>query len=231
MVERSRRQPGLAEHLVPKLATGKAGSLQFQQGKAASTFAKQNIDTRLTRPNGSRRNLFISIADSPFDNNGRLLAYIAPNYSARERVTLSRAERSTFNLDLVANGWAAPFVIFPSIPGELDLPLLIKAAATARTDKEGIWADPDTLLAYEYRAMEKLHSITEKIIAGDEVRGTAAFAWRERYCADMRNRQLHGPEDYIAVPPEYRLWIWPDDVATAVGGLNLTPAPALVASR
>jgi hypothetical protein len=101
---------------------------------------------------------------------------------------MSRAERSTFNLDLVANGWAAPFVIFPLIPGELDLRLLVKAAATARTDKKGIWANPDTLLAYEYRAMEKLHAITKKIVAGESVRGAAAFAWRERYCVDTRNR-------------------------------------------
>ena len=87
---------------------------------------------------------------------------------------------------------------------------------------------PATLPAYEYRAMEKLYSITKKIVAGEVVRGADRFAWRERYCADMRNRQLHGPEDYVDVPPEYRLWIWPADVAAAVDRLNLVPAPALV---
>ena len=220
----------LAEQLLPKLATGQAGTLQFEQGQAASAFAKENIDTRLTRPDGSRRNLFIRMADDPFDDNARLLAYIAPNYSAGERETLSRAERATFNLDLVTNGWAAPFVIFPSIPGEGDLPLLVDAAATARAAGKGIWAAPATLLAYEYRAMEKLHAITEKIVSGQKVRGAAAFAWRERYCADMRNRQLHGPEDYTVVPPEYRLWVGPTDVATAMSQLNLVPAPALVAT-
>lgn len=220
--------PELAAHVLPKLATGKAGTLQLEQGNAASAFAKQNIDTRLTRPDGSRRNLFVRLTDTPFDANGRLLAYIAPNYSAGERETLSRAERATFNLDLVANGWAAPFVIYPSIPGELDLPLLVAAAATARAEAKGIWAEPATLLAYEYRAMEKLHAITEKIVAGEAVRGAAAFGWRERYCADMRDRQLHGPEGYTSVPPEYRLWVWPDDVAAAVSRLNLVPAPALV---
>jgi hypothetical protein len=75
--------------------------------------------------------------------------------------------------------------------------------------------------------MEKLHAITEKIVGGEKIRGAAAFAWRERYCADMRNRQLHGPEDYTDIPPEYRLWVWPDDVARAVRELNLVPAPAL----
>ncbi len=168
------------------------------------------------------------MTETPFDDNGRLLAYIAPNYSAKERETLSRAERATFNLDLLAAGWAAPFVIFPSIPGELDLPLLVDAAARARAAGAGIWSDPLTLPAYEYRAMEKLYSITKKIVAGEAVRGADRFAWRERYCADMRNRQLHGPEDYVDVPPEYRLWIWPADVAAAVDRLNLVPAPALV---
>jgi hypothetical protein len=121
-----------------------------------------------------------------------------------------------------------PFVIYPSIPGELDLPLLVDAAARARTGAKGIWPDPATLLAYEYRAMEKLYDVTEKIVAGERVRGAARFAWRDRYCADLRNRQLHGPEDYAAVPPEYRLWIWSRDVAAAVDRLNLVPAPALV---
>jgi endonuclease YncB( thermonuclease family) len=219
---------GLAAHLRPKLATGKAGTLQLEQGKEASAFAKRNIDTRLTRSDGSRRNLFIRVTDTPFDDNGRLLAYIAPNFSARERETLSRAERATFNLDLLTEGWAAPFVIFPSIPGELDLPLLVDAAAQARAGAKGIWSNPATLLAYEYRALEKLYDITKKIVAGEAVRSADRFAWRSRYCADMRNRQLHGPEDYAEVPPEYRLWIWPKDVAVAVDRLNLVPAPALV---
>lgn len=219
---------GLAAHLLPKLTTGKAGTLQFEQGTQASAFAKQNIDARLARPGKPPRTLFIRVADAPFDDNGRLLAYIAPNYTAAERETLSRAERATFNLDLLTAGWAAPFVIFPSVPGELDLPLLVDATARARTDARGIWADPATLLAYEYRAMEKLHSITKKIVDGEDVRGADRVAWRERYCADLRSRQLHGPEDYVGVPPEYRLWIWPADVADAVSRLNLVPAPALV---
>ena len=103
---------------MPKLATGKAGTLQFEQGTQAPRSPKTNIHTRLIRPDGSRRNLSIRIADSAVDTNGLLLAYIALNYSTAERETLSRAERATFNL--ATAGWAAPFVIFPSISGELD---------------------------------------------------------------------------------------------------------------
>ena len=41
---------------------------------------------------------------------------------------------------MVVAGWAATFVIYPSIPGELDLPMLLDAAATARPTGRGIWA-------------------------------------------------------------------------------------------
>ena len=220
-----------AEFLVPKLETGRAGSLQFQQGTEASAFAKRNAESRLTRPDGSKRNLFIRTADRPFDDNGRLLAYVAPDYSEAERRAMTRRERATFNLDLVESGWAAPFIIYPSIPGELDLPLLVEAASAARSTRRGIWANDETLLAYEYRGVEKLYLITKRIVEGETLRGGEAFSWRERYCVDMRTRTLHGPEDYFGISPEYRLWIWPDDVNEAVGRLNLIPSLKLVGAQ
>lgn len=218
----------LADVVVPKLATGWAGTLQFQQGRDASAFTKANMEQRLTRPDGSKRKLFTRVAQRPFDDNGRLLAYVAPDYTATELRTLPRRERATFNLDLVATGWAAPFIIYPSIPGELDLPLLIEAAVGATLARRGIWASDETLPAYEYRAMEKLYHVTKKIVEGADLRAGEAYSWRSRYCADMRTRTLHGPEDYSDIPPPYRLWIWPTDVAEAVGRLNLVPAPRLV---
>jgi endonuclease YncB( thermonuclease family) len=223
--------PGFAAYVRPKLATGKAGTLHFTQGQQASAFAKQNIQTRLTRPNGSMRNLFIRMdAGSPFDDNGRLLAYVAPNYSKSERESMSRRDRATFNLDLIESGWAATFVIYPAIPGELDLPIFIQAAVGAFEHRRGIWAEADTLPAYEYRALEKLHDITKKIAAGGALRDADVFSWRTRYCADMRTRLLHGPEDYLGILPPYRLWIWPKDVNDAISRLNLVPAPRLVGS-
>ena len=71
--------------------------------------------------------------------------------------------------------------------------------------------------------MEKLHRITKRIVAGENLDRGGALAWRERYCADLRTRTLHGPEDYFGIPPEYRLWIWPRDLNQAVSRLDLVP--------
>ncbi|MDE1674363.1 thermonuclease family protein [Nocardia gipuzkoensis] len=215
-----------ADHLLPKIQTGKAGTLQFEQGRAASAFAKDNAVQRLSRPDGTQRALFVRTADTPFDNNGRLLAYVAPNYSAAELQTMPRAQRATFNLDMVRSGWAAPFVIYPSIPGELDLPLFLAAAADAADAGRGIWGNADTLPAYEYRAVEKLYLTTKQIVDGKAPRDR--YSWRDRYCADMRTRVLYGPEDYMDIDSTYRLWIWSADVRRVVTELNLSPSRRLV---
>lgn len=215
-----------AAYLLPKI-TGAAGTLQFTQGTAAAEYARANFDQRLTKPDGARRTLFVRVADSPFDPNGRLLAYLAPNYTRTELQTLSREQRRTFNLDMIESGWAATFILYPSIPGELDMPMLLRAAADAVTARRGIWNEPTTLLAYEYRMAERLYQNTKAIIVDDKP-PRDPWDWRERYCVDMRDRALHGPEDYIDIDPTYRLWLWPADVKSAVAQLNLTPTPRLV---
>jgi endonuclease YncB( thermonuclease family) len=217
----------LADFLLPKLTTGKAGTLQFTQGTKAADFAKTNTERRLTKPNGEKRTLFVRTTEAPFDNNGRLLAYLAPNFTKTELLTLTRDQRSTFNLDMVRVGWAAPFVLYPAIPGELDLPLFLQTAGDAATAKLEIWGEPATLLAYEYRMSEKLFGIAKNIIV-DKKEPPDRFGWRERYCVDMRSRILVGPEDYFDIDPVYRLWIWPADIRDAVTKLNLTPSPRLV---
>lgn len=215
-----------ADYLLPKIAGGNAGTLQFTQGTAAADFAKANAAERLTRPNGTQRTLFVRTAEAPFDPNGRLLAYLAPNFSKAEVASMSREQRSTFNLDMVRSGWAVPFIIYPSIPGELDLPLFLDAAEEAMLAQRGIWAHPETMPAYEYRSVERLYAVAKSIIV-DGQPAVEPFGWRERYCVDMRTRVIFGPEDYFDVHPIYRLWIWPADVHLAVSTLNLTPSARL----
>lgn len=214
-------------HILPKIATGRAGTLQFTQGQEASAWLKAHKTARLKKPTGGRRKLFVRTADTPFDTYGRLLAYVAPSYSATELRQLSRGERATFNLDLVASGWAAPFILYPSIPGELDLPLFLEAAIAAMDERRGQFQDPLSLPAYEYRMCEKLHDITRRIVGGQDLPFRDRIAWRSRYCLDMRDRRLHGPEDYMDVPPPYRIWVWPEDVQDAIARLNLVPTPRL----
>jgi endonuclease YncB( thermonuclease family) len=221
--------PDWAAYILPKLKTGRAGTLQLQSGKLASQWFKAEIERRLARPDGSRRRLFVRISEAPFDNYGRLLAYISPQYSKDELVQMSRADRATFNLGLVEAGWASAFVLFPNIPGELDLPLFVDRAVAAYTQKLGQWSDPMSMPGYEYRMCEKLHGITKKLVGGESLKLTDRMDWRSRYCADLRTRELHGPEKYMNVPPPYRMWIWPQDTQSAVGKLNLVPHSSLVA--
>ena len=218
-----------SDYILPKLETGSAGTLQFTQGKSASAWFKTRIEERLKRPNSNRRRtLFIRTADAPFDSYNRLLAYVAPSYSAKERVNMTRRERATFNLDLVGSGWAAPFVLFPSIPGENDYPIFLETATEAADAGRGQYADPLSLPGFEYRMCEKLYGITKKIVGGEGLSVKKRLAWRSRYAADARSLTLHGPESYMSVPIQYRIWIWPQDVTRAIGALNLKPAEDLV---
>lgn len=213
-----------ADYILPKLENVDAGTLQYNQGKAASAFYQDLIETRLTRPNSaSKRNLFIRTAESHFDGYGRLLAYVAPSYSPKERAQMTRRERATFNLDLIDSGWAAPFILFPSIPGELDLPLFLEAAVAAKEAKRGQYQNDLSLTGYEYRMCEKLYGITQKLADGDLLSYGEQLKWRSRYCVDMRDRSLLGPENYFVIPEPYRIWIWPEDVQRAIAMLNLVP--------
>jgi endonuclease YncB( thermonuclease family) len=217
-------EEGLGKYLLPKLRTGAAGRLQEKQGQAATDQFRKLLDERLTRPNGTKRRLFMWAADEHFDQYGRLLAYMAPSYSAAELASLSRKDRATFNLLMVESGWAASFPIYPSLPKHVDLAMLQEAGRKAYDDRRGAWTDPDTLTGYEFRMCVRLHKVTEKLVAGKKVSSKERYGWIERFCADMTARKIFYPQRYHRVKPYNRLFIWPDDVTEAVGKLNLVPS-------
>lgn len=214
----------LAAHLVPRLARAQPAHAHVAQGKAATEAHDALIAQFLKKPNGRMRNLFVRIADEPFDQYGRLLAYVAPDYTPEERASMTRAERATFNLRMIENGHAAPFVIYPSVPGELDYPIFVAAAEAAIAAKKGIWADPLVLLAYEFRAMERLAGLKQKLDKGTKVSKTELFGFIERYCADISTGTFTAPQGYVGIAPQHRLFLWQRDVRQAVADLNLTPA-------
>lgn len=216
-------QRGLGDYLRPKLATGRAGTLQEEQGEKATDEFKKLLDKKLTGSKGRRRRLFIRAADQHFDQYGRLLAYIAPYYTAKELESMSRKERATFNLMMIENGWAATFPIYPSIPSYLDLVLLQEAAKEAFDKKGGIWADPMTLAGYEFRMCVRLHEITKRLVNRERLSRRERYGWISRYCVDMTTREVFYPQDYFKVKPYNRIFVWPDDVAEAVAKMNLLP--------
>lgn len=214
----------LAAFLTPKLASGQAGTLQKAQGEAATEAFQSLLDQRLTRPTGSKRSLFLRAADQPFDQYGRLLAYVAPSFSSKERGQMTRWDRATFNLLMVESGWAAPFLIFPSLPRHTDLEWFHSVAKRAVVEGRGAWADPLTLTGYEFRMCYRLWEVTKKLVQGTRLRSSEKYSWVGRYCADLTSREIYHPADYHRVEPYNRLFIWPADVNAAVGRLNLVPA-------
>lgn len=215
---------GLGNYLYPRLATGKAGTLQEKQGDKATKKFKELIEKKLKRPGGTRRRVFLKAADEHFDQYGRLLAYMAPYYRADELASLSFKDRATFNLLMVVSGWAASFAIYPSIPKHMDLIMLQEAGKDAFDNNKGAWADPKMLTGYEFRMCMKLYGITKDLVSGKKLSSKEKYGWIYRYCADITTREIFYPQLYYKVKPYNRIFIWAEDVTEAVGKMNLIPA-------
>lgn len=215
--------PALGNYLRPKISTGSAGTLQETQGEHAKQEFERLLEEKLKKSNGGKRDVFLWAADEHFDQYGRLLAYMAPSYTPEELESLSRKARATFKLLMVESGWAASFPIYPSIPKYIDLVMLQQAAKDAYENGKGAWADPLTLTGYEFRMCVKLYDVTKKLVQGKKLPTSEKYGWVERYCVDMTTREVFSPQDYHKVKPYNRIFIWPEDIAEAVGKMNLLP--------
>jgi len=215
-------QAELAAVLYPKLQTGNAGSLQEDQGVKATEAFRDLVAEKLTNGN-KKRSVYLHTANEHFDQYGRLLAYMAPNYSQKERASMTALERATFNLLMVKAGWAATFPIYPSLPKHSDLVLLQASEKEAIETGKGIWSDPATLTGYEFRMCVKLHEITKKLVQGKKLSSSEKYSWISRFCVDMTSREIVYPQYYFKVQPYNRIFVWPEDVTEAVGRLNLVP--------
>jgi len=213
----------LAVYLYPKLKTGKAGTLQEEQGRSASDYFRKLIEEKLRLKNGKFRSVFVRSSNEHFDSYGRLLAYIAPKFTSTELANMTRADRATFNLMMIEKGWASPFPIYPSLPQYEDLVLLRDSGKKAVDTKIGIWKDKNTLTGYEFRMCVKLFEVTQKLVEGKKLSTKERNSWIERYCVDMKTRQIFYPKNYTNVKVYDRIFIWPKDVRDAVGKMNLIP--------
>jgi endonuclease YncB( thermonuclease family) len=189
---------------------------------AAAVDASAHFDgivaTRLSRPDGRQRKVAVLPSGEIIDSYGRMLAYLAPWFDGAPADPLppvGAPERNTFNLDMIADGWAAFFPIYPSLPRLLDMRLAVAAAERAWDGRLGAWEEygENLLLGYEYRMCIKL----AKAATADE--GLAdAF---ERICVDLRTLRIVGKYGFPAVPPSLRLWVWEDDLTEARAALDL----------
>ena len=213
----------LVEYLVAKL-TGDAAARHIAAGDAASLEFDLLLKDRLTRSTGTQRRVATIPTGEVVDRYGRLLAYLAPWFAGGSSDPLPPKHdpnRRTFNLDMVAVGWAAPFLIYPSLPHDDDLNLFLTEARAAWEHKRGAWQayGENLLLGYEYRLCIKLGT------AKTPKKGVAAAF--QRICIDVSSDPPRsvGRFGWADVAPPDRLWVWTDDAAKASVDLDIPIAP------
>ena len=207
----------LRDYLIGKLGPD-AAERHINVAIDASAHFDALVTRRLTRPDGRIRKTAVLPSGEIIDSYGRMLAYIAPWFDGQPNDPLppiGSLERRTFNVDMIADGWAAFFPIYPSLPKLNDMQLAVSAAEQAWDQKLGAWDEygEDVLLGYEYRMCIKLAAAAT---AAEGLDG--AF---QRVCVDLRTLQIVGKHGFPAVPPSLRLWVWEQDVAAATAALGL----------
>jgi endonuclease YncB( thermonuclease family) len=208
---------GLIDYLAQRL-TNHAAADHIEAANEASLEFDKLLNTRLLKDNGSVRKVAVIPTGEIVDRYGRMLSYLAPWYSGSSSDPLppkGDPRRDTFNLNMVENGWAAFFPIYPSLPQNDDFNRAIAAAAEAWQKKRGVWKKygRKCLLAYEFRMCIKLGTAkTQK--AGM----SQAF---QRVCVDLRNLRIRGKYDFYKVTPCYRMWVWEEGLAQAKEDLGL----------
>jgi endonuclease YncB( thermonuclease family) len=221
----------LRDYLFAKL-TNTAAQLHIEAGEHASAAFGQLLATRLTRPDGTTRKVATIPTGEIIDSHGRMLAYIAPWFAGSQSDPMpppTDPRRRTVNLDMIANGWAAFFPIYPSLPKNSDMDLAIADAKAAWDGNRGAWtlhSGRNLLLGYEYRMCIKLGE-AKKDEAGNIVPDAnlnprdfidEAF---QRSCVNLETMKEMGLFGFHAVPPWARLWFWWKDRKLARKHLGL----------
>jgi endonuclease YncB( thermonuclease family) len=209
--------PGMPVELAGYLAnkiTADAAERHIEAAVRASEEFDRLLETRLTKPDGTKRRLAIIPTGQIIDDYSRMLAYFAP-WLDKPLPPVGDPARATFNLNMIEGGWAAFFPIYPSLPGPVDMRLAADAAQEAWDQRRGVWAafGRDLLLGYEYRMCIKL--------AGQDTGANLMAKAFQRICVDLRTCQELGELDFWRIDPPYRLWVWKEDIQAARVELGL----------
>ena len=146
-------------------------------------------------------NLVMSFEKEVFDKYGRAL------------VNLSGKDQETYNLQLVREGHAIPYFIYPNAvsPNEYgrfqyhNIKKFREVMWEAQKNRKNIWKHANILIPMELRFL------TSRIPPG-------------KYCADVENDLLYSPQYYFKVALEDRLFFYPKDVLVAVD-MEFRPTP------
>lgn len=207
----------LRDYLLERLDEG-AAARHITAGEQASVEFDLLLKDRLARPDGSQRRVATIPTGEVIDRFGRMLAYLAPWFAGAPGDPVpprNHPARRTFNLEMVAAGWAAPFMVFPSLPQNDDLNLLYAESKAAWVKKRGAWKlyGRKLLLGYEYRLCIKLGTAK-----------TTASGMRDafqRICIDLRGPRSVGLYGWHTVRPPHRMWVWVTDAEVASRALGL----------
>jgi endonuclease YncB( thermonuclease family) len=210
----------LRRYLIERITPDAAQRHIAASVRAAEEFAKMRRARLEAVPEGQQPKIGVIVTGEVIDENGRLLAYIAP-WLKPPLPHRDDPRRKTFNLEMVEAGWAALFPIYPSLPTDDDFNRALFAAERAWTQKRGAWNEfgSDLLLGYEYRACIKLGAADNPASPiPPAARISEAF---RRICVDVRYRTIYGRYGYHHIDPPHRLWIWPEHLHEARGVLHL----------
>lgn len=210
----------LRQNLVGRITPDAAERHIAASVRASEEFAKMRRARLEPVPEGQQPKIGVFVTGDVLDENGRLLAYLAPWLKA-PLPHRDDPRRKTFNLEMVETGWASLFPIYPSLPTDDDFNRAVFAAEQAWTQKRGVWNEfgSDLLLGYEYRACIKLGAADNPDSPVPPVaRINEAF---RRTCVDVRSHTILGRYGYHEIDPPYRLWIWPEDLQEACDVLRL----------
>lgn len=192
-------------YLLNKL-TDNAATLHIDAAHDATAHFQAFMDSRLQIDEDTRRRLAVFPTGELIDTYGRLLAYIAPWFKREELPPYGDPERRTFNLQMLETGWAALFIIYPSLPKTQDFQLSVDAAADAFDERMGQWQHGEGfLLGYEYRMCIKLGAQLVTAKKGSQRR---RFYTREEFEKNLAALQAEGwnfsmnaeqsPQDFVA---------------------------------
>jgi len=151
----------MRDYLLAKL-TGNAAGVHIGAAYEASSRFEQLMDERLLVNEDMVKQLMVKPTGEMIDDYGRLLAYVGP-WLDPPLPPPNDPARKTLNLLMLETGWAALFIIYPSLPRNDDFNRSVAAAEAAWDGALGQWA-PRTdgeggrnfLPGYEYRACIKL---------------------------------------------------------------------------